>query len=320
MSKEYEETLRQEKMFDKLSIYYDSKMHRMATIPTEIIGKLVADIVVSNNGEICYATTLFHNETKVSCRGHEIISQLNKLIPNFFINQDSNNEKEDYTIYFSSGTLKKERLQFAFKNTWNPKLSWGDVIQQIIKTQNNLPTTINLDFKITRETNSKLRKAKAVDELNAETPEEYFRNACSPGVSSKESYYTRAGRFSKFLGSINNYIARKNSQVTRVFLLEYLYGKKLPKNSSLKEFHDTLSSMPYDDFSIKDVRKMKPLLRALEGWYNGITGLYRDLQNVGLKPKSDLRRWATVIKEAENLGHKTKVVNKKKVLVDLRAS
>jgi len=311
MENQVEKLKQQQESYELFGIYYNSEELFLETIPTKI--DIDLNIKISNTLEVSVeflANNKKFNEFKIASmpqRHIDISNYINAFIPNFIML----GAQEDIQWRFIINDL-------IFTCNAVDYISFNEIFSAFIKANTTIPKEFNISLTITRTNNISNRKRvinqdryqnlNGVRDKNIESPQEYFAKLCNPGIieGTVRFDYKYKG-LNKFAGLIKHSIYSKQDKQTTVFLLEYLYGKKISKSSTLKKIHNTLWSEPYNDFGIKDVSKMDKLYSCFASKYITTRNVYENLKKEGYKPKTDLARWKKVLQlesssQAQNFG------------------
>lgn len=318
-----------EALRDLLGIYYDSTEKKIQEIPSCISFTIEGKVLGAQGGNLTY-------EWSAKCG--EKIYKFNTRYNNIEILPVLNIFQEDFYVtlgqYGGAHTKEKFTGAISFAIDKDIKIvneridSFRTLDEMFIKyvslcIQNNkFPANPTISVVVNRETNAEFRRM-----VYAERRHEAVGNRHSSNNSYNADYADLQKWFAgiiasgaqqhrwrknrlEFNGLINRHIAQK-SKDTVLFLIEYLYGKKITKAKSLHQIHIDLAGMDSNDFGIKDAQEMVKFVKTLESRYDSPYEQYKKLQEAGFKSKYPLKRWQKKVIDVYNKNMQTNTQEQK---------
>jgi len=272
-----------------LEIYYDSTDKKIETIPTTISFQLKGKLLGAQNGNLTYDWLAIHNAKEHKFQrntysSNELLPFLNNFVEDFYVTTDrySNHspEKYDFDLCFKIDT---KVVTSKKTNATTLDHLFVEYVNLCINFDKFLINPV-IDVVVTRYNNEEYRRlvytnrrVQAVGYSTSNTTvkpehkdlEKWFSSIIASGAT---QHRWRKNRL-EFNGIINKHIAKKRKNSV-LFLIEYLYGKKLSKSNSVYKIHIALAGLDANDFGIKDAQEMVKLVKALENSYNSLLELY----------------------------------------------
>lgn len=260
-----EEIQRRIKNYKLLNIHYDSGELLVKEVPTKISYTIDSEL----RKDSYYGIRYKHSVNK-------ILGFANQKVADFFIADNI----EEFNCKFKFGNK-----EIGVEVTRD--FDFDKALLAYIETVEVVPKVINCDVVIERKPNVDARKDHYIRNRNGKTPEEVFLRICS----AESTGYNKPSHWnSPFKGLIRSQIYNSYKDPA-IFLIEYLYGKKLARNTTFKQIYRVLSGLPYDTFGLLDVQDIKKFDEHFR-YLHTVQSAYDTLYNtIGLKPKTDLKRW-----------------------------
>lgn len=171
-------------------------------------------------------------------------------------------------------------------------ISFNEILFKLLGNSNSFPKQVNMTMTITR-TRDEQARTEYFNNLLGGTPEEVLNKVFGSKIKEssldavKRSYRGSWGSpFSE--GSLKRNIF-SNYKHSIAFLIEYFWGKKLPKNATNEQFAKFLASAQNLRFGICDAQAAKKLTEIVRSPKPNV--LKSQLESFGIKPATDLSRW-----------------------------
>lgn len=273
MSLSKEEIDKRIKNFEVLKIPYDSGEMKLDT-PIEEVEFQVTSSLVNDS----YRGLSFKHING------DVFETANKLVKDYNMNTGyGNNEKESFNLYFKYKTLG---IQLDY--TAGGKFNYDVVFTDLIKKLDAIPKEVACDVRIKRQTNKEYRKNCYNQRRQGKTPEEVFQRIC--GATTNGNHTSGRNYRNPFNGVVRKQIYGSYKEAA-VFMIEYLYGKKIPISSTFNQIFKILSTLPYDTFGLLDVQDILKLENEFNYLHSPNAAFNKLYNSVGIKPKTDLKRW-----------------------------
>lgn len=290
------------KMFDILGYYYDGHERFLQQIPTKLTFKLKGKFSGWLNGQPNFTYELFSDVKPSGGKQQNLTfaSTLNFLIPNYCVADDYGSLRvlETATV----NLMYKDKV-FKFDHKRIDTIVFTDFFNKIIEIDGTLPLDYTIELEVERINNVEGRHQYLNQNRGNLNPEKYFHKVCNPEFDQSKvgsGHLTSSwSRKNAFKGEIKRSILSLGYKDSTVFAIEYLYGLKLPKNSTYRQVFDKLAQQPYNDFGIRDVQVMTKLLTVFNRKWNTEKQLHEGFQNAGVKPATTLVRWQKDIQPKE---------------------
>lgn len=235
-----------------------------------------------------------------------IASIVNNLDENFDIS----------SVYMYNFRSPKESFEFYVEDKCicdkdNTGIDFGTIFQAIGVNDKKgvlFGQTFNTKVKIKRTVTDTEFREKYLESQGEADPKKYFDEVLSD--KTKNEYYWGRTVTGFQYGTLKNALTRSDRKDKLIFAIEYLYGNKLPKNTTMSQLRSTLASLPSKDFGIRDVKIMKKFLFKLNSFYISVGEYVEIFSEFGIKPATDLKRWTK--KDA----YLTEILKKHKILAE----
>jgi hypothetical protein len=268
-----EEIAKRIKNFEVLKIPYDSGEMKLDQPVEEVDFRITSRLVNDSYRGLSFKHV-----------NGEVFEAANRLVKDYNMNTGyGNDNKESFNLYFNFNTLG---IKLNYNSTG--KFEYSQVFQDVVKQIDAIPKELTCEVHIKRTTNKEYRKQCYYSRRNGKTPEEVFQRIC--GATTNGNHNSGRNYRNPFIGLIrrNIYSSYKESAV---FLIEYLYGKKIPISSTFNQIFKVLSGLPYDTFGILDVQQILKLEKEFNYLHSPDSCFKKLYNDIELKPKTDLKRW-----------------------------
>lgn len=316
--KSIEQLEKEEAMFEKIGVYYDSSQRRAENVKAEtfVVGTLNLASLEAGDCKIDIRInapeTYKEHAQPLNLRGYysndDLITLISKVDSHFLPL-----EADEHRAYSSYGrehekfnislvceaeypSLGKKTFEYDLVSvdTFDlKKLIQPGIFHLDLNQTAHISKIVKFSAKVKRcETQEKV--SNRVAELfkrrrgNLE-PKEWFAKICDGSVSETETCWHRGRKYPAFRGELKKRIFRADKSAI-IFLIEYLFGVKIPKTAPLADVHAKLRSLGYSDLGIKDVRKMSKLLEVLYRCHS-VQSYKRELAAAGFEPVKGIDRW-----------------------------
>lgn len=299
-------------LLDLLGNYYDSSAQTYKEVDSELDfkikmvidgfeeGNILSKMIAEYEGEL--------HQVGKSWRGYSnsIVEIANKLVENFSINKKLGHSYSGQREKFSGNIMGSNTIWKL--NSANDHAFHKFIEQELdLENRDTIPKEVVLNVKLIREECREARDKALLTDTNGLRPQQYFAEFFSDKFrqpTGKEKYQIQnAFNFHSLKGTILNY----NHKGNQVFLFEYLYGKKLAKSITYAELFNKMANQKSTDLGIKDVRvllKFRDVLQSYRRSYSSSDTRYnlaKTLKELGIEPKTDLKRWRKNNQKLEEL-------------------
>lgn len=272
-------------LLDILGNYYDSATNTYTKVPEQCKFDIQFMIKKMNNTAIEYVIKAFGTEKTFTVEHNwyktDLLETCNKFIPNFIL---ENNFKElvKCKLIFRDGYVHENVVK---------ELNHLTIIEEWLSKKSSIPKTFTVTCEFFRINDDNLRMEASKKATGGKTPKEYFSQVLDVRFKQGANPTSKWGIRNAFAnGSVKSQIFDHYTKEEGVFLAEYLYGVKIPKNAKYAECFIKLANQPYSDFGVRDVQVLKKLVNTVNLSVSPIktTKLLLDL---GIKPATNLSRW-----------------------------
>ena len=294
------------KLLELLDLYYDSNELKLLEEPKTLncsieanFSKVSTDKYSDNPLEFRFPNIINVNKNNNVSKQKTWIGRIKEQSPNFFLQLASYtnvpiSSQEMFKISYDNMqlVLYSEDISYMFEK----------IVDFYVKSLEHIPFNIIFSFDLTKIPNTDYIK-----QFCALQRSRNFKTWSDEGLSVKQSidriltnqhhagYGRRAYRFE---GTLKHNIYKMNKEQS-IFVIEYLYGKKLSKSSSFSEIGKYLISTGINDFGLRDVQQLFRLYQICRNSNSSIKDLYNELFKI-LSPKGNLQRWEKRIKDVQD--------------------
>lgn len=284
-------------LLDILGNYYDSATDTITKVADQVAFDIHFTMTeVHSNGIRFKAVAKTHDkELPLNGSYHEgpnLMNTCNAVEKSFFVNDLVSRSHYDQEIQperFDISCQADDGTKFALSTTG--EWSYSNFLSEWLRDKPSIPKTFGMSFKVFRVPNKAFRYKASLSTTGGKEPKDYFAEVCDASFDSSKnplSKYSVKRSFKR--GTVKYFIVNRRHKEEGIFLAEYLYGVKIPKNATYEEFFKRLANRPQTDFGIKDVQVLKSFLSIVH--YNiNPTDCTASFKALGVLPQTDLSRW-----------------------------
>jgi len=278
-------------LLEILGNYYDSAADNVVKVADNVSFDIMFRLDEIVNNGISFKTFLESNNMERELTSYNIpdlMGLCNSIEPGFYVNHKARGNhvvsKEKFTF---RAIIDGETYTFdSFSNC-----TYKEVLKQWLSKKLIVPKEFTISFQVSRTSSKELRRIASLDDTGGKEPKDYFAEVCDASFNtSNGTPKSRWGVKNAFKrGTIKYSIVNRRIKESGIFITEYLYGVKIPKNATYEEYFKRLANRPQTDFGIKDVQVLKRLQTIISS--RDIVEVAKSLKAINVQPKTNLSRW-----------------------------
>lgn len=275
-------------LLDILGNYYDSAANTVTEVPGYCEFTIKFTVTGFSGSSLQFKSIVNDGQKYADLPPYQrdMLELCNFFVPNFCVNnkiRDHNRERFNIITEFRDGKTYEANGVTNF-NHLEPVAKW-------LEGRESIPKKYEVKYRVKRETNQDVRYKASLAATGGKHPKDYFAAVLDASFDSSRTPHSKRAVQNAFKsGTIKSMILNHYRKEEAVFLAEYLYGVKVPKNATYAEFFTRLANKPQTDFGIKDVQVLKRMMQIIRSDIHP-ANTTKALLDIGVKPATSLKRW-----------------------------